>query len=49
MLRGLNEKELDIVTGQMISDMDEPMESSARERGIIDIKAILGNPGSAGS
>ena len=41
MLRGLNQKELENVVGQMVSDMDEPQPGSVQERGIIEIKGDI--------
>jgi len=41
MLRGLNQKELDNVVSQMVSDMGEPQPGSAQEKGIIEIKGDI--------
>ncbi len=41
MLKGLNEKELENVVSQMVSDMEEPQPGSAQEKGIIEIKGDI--------
>ena len=41
MLRGLNERELENVISQMVSDMGEPQPGSAQEKGIIEIKGDI--------